>query len=939
MFNAIPERTMHAVRWVLVICWLLLIASLFYDPLSPMLTAPEQLSSPFRARPEPEACIYVQGSCLPQETYGLGAPIFWGMVIPAAVLILLLFGHELWRRICPLSFLSQIPRALGIQRKHKRVSPNGGVRYEIARVKPDSWLGRNYSYLQFSWFFVGLCARILFVNADRLALAGWLLFTVAVAIGVGYYYGGKSWCNYFCPMAPVQSIYGEPGGLLTSAAHLSDTKVTQSMCREIDDSGKEKSACVACQSPCIDIDAERSYWNAVDTPERRLLYYGYAGLVVGYFFYYYLYAGNWSYYLSGIWAYEIGTRAKLFAPGFYLAGQAVPFIPKLVAVPLTLGFFALAGYGLGRYLERWGRRQFSSVTPDVLLHRIYSSITFFIFNFFFIFAGRNFISMLPMGMQYAWEVLLVGVSAVWLYRTWGRSPARYGRESLASRLRKQLSKLQLDFARFLDGRSLHDLTPDEVYVLAKVLPGFNREKRLQAYKGVLRESLEEGYVDTASSLEVLAQMRAELSVTNEEHQQVLDELGVEDPELLDPARHRTLEGSVRLNGYRRALERLLVLQQQPTVDDLLKEDPESVRHLRQEYCISYKEEEEILHGLDREAELWTRARHLLGQLEELIGHYDALNQPILQEQRRVLDLLLQAIAQKQQLLLRGLLELVETAATPTEAEDVAARISALAPVVLPEVLTNPAARWHERLDGRALEVLQRPSADAVASCAIDLSVSAIAAHLRALILDPNPAIRVASLYILQQIAPHAAQMRLQELQESRRELPEIERELMAALQARAADDLAACPLLEKLVLIAETPLFRGDGQSWCCASATLLELCERTEFRVYQQDEIVSDDGDTCRELHVLVEGSIETHTPGEDGQLKVASLLPGKLVDELEVLSHSGKSGKVIAKSSPTRVLAIPVDAFDELLERDRAFARWVMKWESDRLQQLMKV
>ncbi|MGQ9837423.1 MAG: hypothetical protein ACUVRV_05540 [Cyanobacteriota bacterium] len=32
--------------------------------------------------------------------------------------------------------------------------------------------------------------------------------------------------------------------------------------------------------------------------------YNYVGLVVGYFVYYYLYAGNCEYYLSGIWAYQ-----------------------------------------------------------------------------------------------------------------------------------------------------------------------------------------------------------------------------------------------------------------------------------------------------------------------------------------------------------------------------------------------------------------------------------------------------------------------------------------------------------------------------------------------------------------------------------------------------------------------------------------------------------
>jgi len=81
-------------------------------------------------------------------------------------------------------------------------------------------------------------------------------------------------------MPPVQKIYAEPRGLLTSTAHEDNRQViSQSMCRIVNQQGKELSACVACQSPCIDIDAERSYWESVTKPETQWIYYGYVGLV------------------------------------------------------------------------------------------------------------------------------------------------------------------------------------------------------------------------------------------------------------------------------------------------------------------------------------------------------------------------------------------------------------------------------------------------------------------------------------------------------------------------------------------------------------------------------------------------------------------------------------------------------------------------------------
>jgi hypothetical protein len=138
MFSRISEQRMHRVRWVLTCAWLILIASLFYDPVSPMITAPDRYLSPFRIKPED--CIPVQNVCLDLQPYPLGAPIFWGIVVPSAIFILLVFGHELWRRICPLSFLSQIPRALGWQRQIKRTdSKTGKVRYEIPKVKKGHW--------------------------------------------------------------------------------------------------------------------------------------------------------------------------------------------------------------------------------------------------------------------------------------------------------------------------------------------------------------------------------------------------------------------------------------------------------------------------------------------------------------------------------------------------------------------------------------------------------------------------------------------------------------------------------------------------------------------------------------------------------------------------------------------------------------------------------
>lgn len=58
MFAQLSEQRMHWVRWILTIGWLLVIASLFYDPWTSVLTEPDRTWSPLRL---PNACVQVQG--------------------------------------------------------------------------------------------------------------------------------------------------------------------------------------------------------------------------------------------------------------------------------------------------------------------------------------------------------------------------------------------------------------------------------------------------------------------------------------------------------------------------------------------------------------------------------------------------------------------------------------------------------------------------------------------------------------------------------------------------------------------------------------------------------------------------------------------------------------------------------------------------------------
>ncbi len=928
----ISERRMHLVRWLLTAGWLLIIVSLFFDPFTARLTDPQHPWSPLRLS---GGCVPVQGRCLVETPYPLGPTIFWGAVVPSAIFVLLVFGHELWRRICPLSFISQLPRALGWQRQIARTNPKTGeIRRQLARVPAQSWLAKNYSSLQFAWLFIGLCGRILFFNADRLVLAGWLLFSIAAALAVGWLYGGKSWCQYFCPMAPVQAVYSTPTSLLGSRAHLSPRPISQSMCRSTTASGDEQSACVACQQPCIDIDAERLYWARLNTPSFAFERYAYVGLVVGYFFYYYLYAGSWDYYFSGAWSRQPDQLAMLLSPGLFLFGQVIN-VPRLVAVPLVLGLFTWLGWLTGRAIEAWMRRRVrqQGETPDIQLirHRVFLAATFLVFNTFFLFAGRPLLQLAPLWLQSLFDTSLVATSTLWLVRCWHRSPALYERENLAERFRRQLEKLGLDVAPFLEGRRLRDLNPDEVYVLARVLPGFGGQQRQAAYKGVVREALAEGYVNVASSLEVLRQMRQQLAISDDEHRQVLDELGVEDPALLDPEQRRSLEEQVRLSGYRRALERLLRLQSQVGDASLAGPGASSqaevqLAALRRQFAISPGEEVLARQQLAPGEAARQRAELLLRRLEELSRSTGWLRQPALAGQPQLQALLLDQLLHRQEHSLEALAECLLRLGADPAAAPLRSALAALAPQ-LPEELQG-GEQLRQLLPAMFADGLS-PAAWGSASPASD--ADSPLPTLRRLVQDDNPIVAATALALLASLDRDEGRALAGQLQQEPQR-PGWLRATAERLQALEGPLLlSALPELDKRVALATSDFFR---RTWV---DTLDLLADRAEIRVYAAETLITEPADTCRELLLLIEGAARVERrQGEE--LSQQPMRPGQVLDELEVLSHSASENKIVAETTGTRVLAVPVDCFDATLERDPDFARRVLALESRQLQRLTR-
>lgn len=951
MLNQFSERVVHRIRWGLAIAWTLLIASLFYDPITIYLTQPDAVVPWFRinvnAALDPSQCVRVQGDCFPEQPYTLGAQIFWGMVIPFVVLIIFVLGHEFWRRICPLSFFSQIPRALGIQRKRKRVSSTGKTRYELVSIDAKSWLGRNFLYLQFGLLILGLVFRILFINSDRWALGSFLIVTILAAILVGYLYAGKSWCQYFCPMAPVQMIFTGPRGLLGSQAHTEAQRgLTQSICRTIDlTTQKEKSACVGCQSPCMDIDAERSYWERVPHHDRRFVHYGYIGLVFGFYFYFFLYSGNWDYYYSGAWAHEEQQLSTLWNPGFYLWGQAIP-IPKLMAVPLTLVCFVGLSYGLMSLLEKAYQRSLKqnkqSLDNVQILHRMFTIGTFLAWNLFWVFGSLS-VKFLPAWKQDLFSALIALVSSVWFYRTFWRTQEQYVREGVANTLRRQLDKQGFDLTQILN-RSSAELKPDEVYVLAKVLPNVSQSQKSEIYKGVLQGVIQDGIV-TPDESALLRELQTSLGISETEHYSILATLGIEDPALFN-SMSVGLENHLRLDSYQQSLESLL--QDLVSHGVLMTEALAAKRHLitvlKQEYCITEKEHAQIVSHVLGQGGILTQADTLIQQFQALSMQIHVLTTQPVAPAESVYKLMRSVIAHRQLMILQRLLSMLELLNTSDDAYRLADWVRSIAGEMLPTALQpsensdlEHLSNWQTRLDPDILAFLNQPlsrnlAADEAAPATVSLNVML----MQILQDDLEPLMRALSLYALRQVDEPAALRIATDLLHSPQ--PEFVTEVartMVSLDGTdpTADRSQPLTTMAKLFCLSESPFFRQ------LPLTTLIDVAFSCQSRRYCRGELLCQVGDPSSEVFILFSGEAHVQLVRADQSTKIINTISvGETVGELGVLTQSLRSATVIAASDPTIVLVLEAQQLEKLLQKSPSLAIGLLAIISDRLQRLTK-
>ena len=855
-----------------------------------------------------------------------GNRLVWTVCIAALPFFWMTFGYHLWRRICPLAVMGQIGRLVG----------RPGAR------KMGDWISKHYILVQLALMIVCLTLRLVATNGSATWLAGFFGVVIAAAIVTSFVYGGKTWCNFLCPVGLVEKIHTEPSRSASGAAHSMTSQCAP---------------CVACKRHCPDIDLEQGYWKeaiGADGHSRRLAYFAWPGIVAAFYVYYYLVSGSWSYYFSGAWAYERALPSKAFDPGFTFA----PAIPRVLAAPLTLIAFGAASYGVFSTIERVVlavrlRAVPVDASPDLREHvttRVRHGMLAFCglvaFNVFYCFAGQPSLQKLPSWVVTGWGLLVVFASTAMFMRRLARREDQYVQEKFAQKILKKWE--------WGDAPPSEDLK--DIYLLHTERTK-QREARLRAYKETVREMVADGLV-TRNELVLLDSLRAQLGISDKDHQKIIGELSAEERQLFDPAYQGSVEQRIAKQQYRKDLERLVVeAARQGTALP-----PTTLAALRGERGVDEHEEQAALAEIIAPsgpiaaiygAEL-AQIADLIAAAESAHGTGDGSSESASLALLRHLAI---RRAHEHGIHALGVLSVMTKRPEIEHASHAAKQRGLLRPQLL-----EPLAKVEPERMGALVELVARLGRNQAVPLAPEPILAIIddtSRHLRAasamlltrfdddkaraallaLIDDPEAIVREAAVRALGAKSRLTRELLSKVLEDpdatvrhaavravsggtSSPSLPAIDPAFLmaqttkgvgkagvyATLDANAA--MASLTVIEKMMLIRQVPIFAQlDADD-------LEELASIVEERRLEADKELFREGDVGDAVYLIVKGSVRVYVGGtaDRAETTINELGAGACIGEMAVLDSSPRSASVRALER-TRALRVPGEGFKRLL------------------------
>lgn len=183
----------------------------------------------------------------------LGLKLFWGLAIPV-VPALLVVAPGLWRQVCPMVTLNQLPRLAG---------------FSLGRDLPG-WLKDSAFGFSLLFFVTAVALRVPLFNHAGPVVGSGILGVLGMAFAGGWVFKGRSgWCGTFCPLAPIQRVYGQAPLVVVKNGYCTP--------------------CVGCQKSCYDFNPRAAVFSDLydDDPRhaaQRRLFMGFLpGFILGYF--------------------------------------------------------------------------------------------------------------------------------------------------------------------------------------------------------------------------------------------------------------------------------------------------------------------------------------------------------------------------------------------------------------------------------------------------------------------------------------------------------------------------------------------------------------------------------------------------------------------------------------------------------------------------------
>lgn len=813
----------------------------------------------------------------------LAGRVVWTMVVAALPLFIVLVGYHRWRRICPLAFFAQIPVRLRIP----------GTR------RASEWLEKRYYYLAFTIFFFSLWLRLVATNGDGHALAIFFILIALAALVTGALYTGKTWCNYVCPLSFIEKIYTEPHGL---------RETPNSQCTK----------CTACKKFCPDINEENGYWKEIESVAKRFVYFAFPGLVFGFYFYYYLQAGTWSYYFGGSWTNEPGMLWRAFLPGHDARSAGFfffPAVPRALAALLTLALCGAVSYLLFSLLEKiiggWLRGRDAETDAARVRHVMHSLAAFTAFVTFYTFAGAPTLWKLPWVFPHLFLIVVVLTATLFLARRLRRTQKGFAEESLARNIIKRWAWPDIQ-----PPKDLHEAFL--IHTIRSRESARGEAQVLEVYQDAVRETLANGFV-TREEVQLLESLRQQLHIKKADHEKVMAALDEEERALIsDPAKRISVEKRLQLETYANALERYLerVLAAEGDPDDGF------IRQLREEYRVSKVEHAAVLDDLlGGEQGLAVRVGQEVGAIERAAQTIQALERQPTPTHDFLAVLLRRRRARSVDRLMRGLSFTLEGEAesdlraglssdNEAERESVIERLRAgLPPAVAERLLTA----YRETL-------------------ALKATLPTLTDMLMARTRSIDPYVRAVALYALNERGATDEEL----LSRMATDEHELVRETALSLIVRGVERSGAerVPLssVEKMIALRAAPIFSR------LAPEELAELAHASREDFYPAGQALCLEGEPGNEVFIILSGQVSVLRREDDGEERlVYTEGAGGLIGEMAVLDPAPRSATVRASSAEgVRVLRLDGEAFRDALADDPSIASGVIRTLAQRLRSM---